>query len=122
MVFNTDSERDNFNKKKIKKKIADNNDELINDKDIKKIKNKNNNYAFLSSIYENTYIVDALLLLVIYLILSLDIIKDKIESIFGFIKSKNGDITNMGIILYGIILTVLFSGMKYVLNKKMIKE
>jgi len=113
MVFNTDSD-----KKKIKKKKSDDN-ELINDKDIKKIKNKN---TFLSTLYENTYIVDALLLLVIYLILSLDIIKDKIESIFGFIKSKNGDITNMGIILYGVILTASFSGLKYLLNKRLAKD
>lgn len=83
----------------------DYNDYKSEHKNKKKNKNENNGYSFLSNFNVKNFVI----LFSLYFILSQDMIKDAFASYFMCLNPDNlGRIGMTGVVLYGLILTVLY--------------
>uniref|UniRef100_A0A6C0EBD7 Uncharacterized protein n=1 Tax=viral metagenome TaxID=1070528 RepID=A0A6C0EBD7_9ZZZZ len=65
--------------------------------------------------YVPNFIKEPILLLLIYLILSQEFVRQYIAKYVTYLEPKNGSVPVTGIVIYGIILTVLFTFFKKIL-------
>jgi len=119
--YNNYNENDNKNNKN--NNYYDNNENndiniKLKSKKIKKLKKENFNNSTMYGFFDNNYgIKDFILLFVIYFLLSQEMIKDFFSKYFTSLNADSeGKVNVQGVIIYGLILTVLFTISRKLVN------